>query len=163
MSNRNFYKFIFLGLFGLTLAGIVKPTLAQKDKNINFVEQQKSGKVVKVKDEEESAEEIRIVGEFHEGLAKFERDGKYGYVDEKGNIAVAAKYDEAGNFSEQLAAVVVDRKSFFIDGAGRVVIALDDYDAYSNYRGRHMAFGGNLPFIDYMYTLSEFKKRCSGN
>ena len=98
----------------------------------------------------------RIVSDFYEGLAKFEQDGKYGYVDEQGNIAVAAKYDEAGNFSEQLAAVVLDGKSLFIDGAGRVVITLKDYDAYSNYREQHMAFGGDLPFVDYLYTLSEF-------
>ena len=111
----------------------------------------------KEKDNAIAQQKQRIVSDFYEGLAKFEQDRKYGYLDEQGNIAVAAKYDEAGNFSEQLAAVVLDGKSLFINGAGRVVITLEDYDAYSNYREQHMAFGGELPFIDYLYTLSEFK------
>lgn len=71
------------------------------------------------------------VGEFYEGLALIEQNGKYGYIDTQGNIAISPQYDEAGNFSEGLVAVVLDGKSFFIDAAGNVVITLKDYDAYS--------------------------------
>ena len=94
------------------------------------------------------------VGEFSEGLALIEQNGKYGYIDTQGNIAIAPQYDEAGNFSEGLVAVVLDGKSFFIDGAGKVAIALNDYDAYTNYREE--IIGGGSPNHYYLYSLSEF-------
>ena len=94
------------------------------------------------------------VDEFSEGLALIEQNGKYGYMDTQGNIAIAPQYDEAGNFSEGLVAVVLDGKSFFIDGAGKVAIALKDYDAYTNYREE--IIGGGSPNHYYLYSLSEF-------
>lgn len=94
------------------------------------------------------------MGEFSEGLALIEQNGKYGYIDTQGNIAIAPQYDEAGNFSEGLVAVVLDDKSFFIDGAGNVAIALKDYDAYTNYREE--IIGGGSPNHYYLYSLSEF-------
>jgi len=119
-------------------------------------------RITKVQNEAEPTEEIRIVSEFHEGLAKFEQDGKYGYVDKEGNIAVAARYDDAGDFSEQLAAVVLDGKSFFINGAGKVIISLEDYDVYTNFV-EILANSGDASalYYDYLYSLSEFKSGIS--
>ena len=94
------------------------------------------------------------VDEFSEGLALIEQNGKYGYMDTQGNIAIAPQYDEAGNFSEGLVAVVLNGKSFFIDAAGNVVITLKDYDAYTNYREE--IIGGGSPNHYYLYSLSEF-------
>ena len=94
------------------------------------------------------------VGEFSEGLALIEQNGKYGYIDTQGNIAIAPQYDEAGYFSEGLVAVVLDGKSFFIDAAGNVGITLDGYDAYTNYREE--VIGGGSPNHYYLYSLSEF-------
>ena len=59
-------------------------------------------------------------------MALIDRNGKYGYIDTQGNIAIAPQYDEAGNFLEGLVAVA-------LDGARKVAIALKDYDAYTNY------------------------------
>ena len=38
------------------------------------------------------------VGHFHEGLAWFRLNGKYGYVNKEGKEVVKAKYDEVGDF-----------------------------------------------------------------
>ena len=173
MSDRNSFKILLWNFIGLVVLEIfISVYLKQKSMAANVYKinkQQKTVELTNLKSDRHSYEilndlfnkkdkgiKLKVVSQFYEGLAKFEQDGKYGYVDERGNIAVAAKYDEAGNFSEQLAAVVLNGKSFFINGTGRIVITLKDYDAYSNYRDRHMAFGGELPFIDYLYTLSEF-------
>lgn len=42
---------------------------------------------------------------FYDGMALVKKNGKYGYADESGKIAVPLKYDFAQNFSEGLAAV----------------------------------------------------------
>ena len=100
------------------------------------------------------SKEYDRVGEFSEGLALIEQNGKYGYIDTQGNIVIVPQYDEAGNFSEGLVAVVSDGKSFFINGAGKAAIALKDYDAYTDYREE--IIGGGSPNHYYLYSLSEF-------
>jgi len=51
---------------------------------------------------------------------------KYGYADDKGNIAIKPQYDKAENFSEGLAAVMIEenynKKWGFIDTKGKMVI-----------------------------------------
>lgn len=47
---------------------------------------------------------------------------KWGYIDQKGNIAVAPAFEEAVNFSEGLAAVKIKGKYGFIDEKGKMVI-----------------------------------------
>ncbi|MCY6371691.1 WG repeat-containing protein [Clostridium ganghwense] len=47
---------------------------------------------------------------------------KSGYIDEKGNIAIQIKFDRAGDFSEGLAAVVVNKKIGYINKKGEFVI-----------------------------------------
>ena len=62
-----------------------------------------------------------------EGLARIERDGKYGFIDNTGQVVIPPKYDLAWDFSEGLARVSQNGKYGFIDNTGKVVIPLN-YD-----------------------------------
>ena len=57
-----------------------------------------------------------------EGLARFEDHGIWGFVNEQGEEAIPAQYEDAKNFSEGLAAVKVDGLYGFIDVSGQMVI-----------------------------------------
>ncbi len=62
-------------------------------------------------------------GDFHDGLAVFEKDLNFGYVDKNGNIVIQPEYFMAYDFSEGLAAVAnEDDKHGFIDKNGNLVI-----------------------------------------
>jgi hypothetical protein len=55
------------------------------------------------------------IGPFSEGLAPVEVNGKWGFIDTKGNMVIPAVYDSAGSFSEGLAQVKVNGKWGYID------------------------------------------------
>ena len=67
---------------------------------------------------------------FSEGLARVSKGDKIGYVDKTGRFVIEARFDEAEDFSEGLAAVkvavkvddTVESKFGFIDKTGRMVI-----------------------------------------
>ena len=68
---------------------------------------------------------------FTEGLARFRKGTKFGFIDRSGKVVVPPIYDNAGNFSEGLAAVNVGQdlngeggKWGYIDKTGHVVIDL---------------------------------------
>jgi hypothetical protein len=63
-----------------------------------------------------------IVAEEHEGLTVVRRDGKFGFVDERGRLRIANRYEDAGNFREGLAPVRILGKWGFIDKADQIVI-----------------------------------------
>lgn len=63
---------------------------------------------------------------FSDGLALVSLNGKYGFIDKTGKVAIPLKYDVAKDFSEGLAAVCLDAWGY-IDPTGRVVIPLN-YD-----------------------------------
>lgn len=73
--------------------------------------------------------QYQSLGNFKEGLAAFRLtdEQKSGYINTKGEIAIAPQWDAALEFSEGLAAVVVgdsdNLKWGFINKAGQVVIA----------------------------------------
>lgn len=70
-----------------------------------------------------------------DGLARIERDGKYGFIDNTGQVVIPPKYDLAWDFSEGLARVSQNGKAGFIDNTGKVVIPLKYDKAYSFYNG----------------------------
>ncbi len=74
---------------------------------------------------------------FHDGLVPFQSDGKYGYINEKGEIAIAPLYDRAHGFSEGLACVSVVKKgddlSGYINKKGDVVIDMQ-YDRATDFK-----------------------------
>lgn len=63
---------------------------------------------------------------FSEGLARYYNQGKFGYINSSGRIAIPVRYDDARDFSEGLAAVKVSTTSGarwgFIDMTGKWVI-----------------------------------------
>lgn len=62
------------------------------------------------------------VGDFHEGLAAVNLDGKYGYINEAGIEVVKPKYDKAFDFQEGLALVELDGKRGVVDKNGNEII-----------------------------------------
>lgn len=60
---------------------------------------------------------------FYEGLAKFEQDGKVGYLDTNGNIVISAQFKRAGRFSEGIANVQgLNGLWGYIDKSGRWIV-----------------------------------------
>ena len=50
------------------------------------------------------------VWSFNEGFAAVQKDGKWGYINTKGEQAIECKFDGAGYFNEGLAVVKKDGK-----------------------------------------------------
>ncbi|SEA89132.1 WG containing repeat-containing protein [Prevotella sp. tc2-28] len=48
-------------------------------------------------------------GEFHDGMAKIQRNGKYGYINKDGDLVVQCIYKEAKDFSDGIALVAIER------------------------------------------------------
>jgi hypothetical protein len=81
--------------------------------------------------------------------------GKYAYIDTTGKIAIAPQFDQAGEFSEGMAAVQVEGKSDYkygyIDKTGRFAIP-PQFDYACRFRGHLAAVSINRKwgFIDRM-------------
>lgn len=56
---------------------------------------------------------------FSEGLAAFCKDGKWGFLDTKGEEVIPAKYDQATPFSDGRAFVLKNEKILIIDKKAR--------------------------------------------
>jgi hypothetical protein len=69
---------------------------------------------------------------FSEGLARVEKDGKWGYIDKTGKEVVPIIYDVAYHFSEGLVQVEQDYKRGYTDKTGKVVVPLI-YDIASDF------------------------------
>jgi len=61
---------------------------------------------------------------FSEGLAAVSKDGKYGFIDTKGNWVVEAQYAYAVGFHEGLSCVFLNGRCGFIDKKGKVVVPI---------------------------------------
>jgi hypothetical protein len=73
-----------------------------------------------------------------EPIAAVKVNGKWGYIDTKGNEAVPCKYDDVKEFSEGLAVVTLGDKWMFVDKTGKVIFKLGKKEKY-----------------DYVYSFSE--------
>ena len=62
------------------------------------------------------------------GLAEFEENDKYGFIDTKGNIMIDCIYDKVRRFSDGFALVKKDGKYGFIDTKGNLAIDCSAYD-----------------------------------
>jgi len=85
--------------------------------------------------------------EFHEGLAAAKIDGKWGYVDKAGKVAIPAAYDLARGFSGKRAAVQIGKKWGFIDPQGKIAVDAA-WDGCGDFSGglAAVAAGGAGPF-----------------
>lgn len=70
---------------------------------------------------EHAADWVRLPN-FSEGLGVYRHAERYGYIDKKGQVVIAAMFERAMPFSEGLAAVSRDGKWGYIDKAGKFVI-----------------------------------------
>ena len=66
--------------------------------------------------------EFDDVGKFKEGLVAVQKDGKWGYINTKGEQAIECKFDDAYDFSEGFALVEKDGKWSCINTKGCSVI-----------------------------------------
>ena len=80
---------------------------------------------------------------FHEGLAAVEKHGKWGFIDETGNLVAAFRFAEARSFSGGLARVrLTDEGSWaFINRSGKMAIA--PWFEYADDFGEGLALVGN--------------------
>lgn len=60
---------------------------------------------------------------FHEGLARVEKDKKFGFIDKRGNEIIPCKYDDAEDFKFGVAVVEIDEKSGLINQQGKIIIS----------------------------------------
>ena len=67
--------------------------------------------------------------DFKEGFAAVKKDGKWGYINTKGEQIVKCKFDGAGNFSEGFAVVFKDGKCGYINTKGEQAIECKFDDA----------------------------------
>ncbi len=91
------------------------------------------------------------IGDFSEGKAVIDANGKYGYVDTNGQIVIAAKFDMAFEFNEGMAAIlnISNKKYGFINEKGEIKIPLvyDDVRPFSEGRAAVLK-DGKWGFID---------------
>ncbi len=62
------------------------------------------------------------IGNFHEGVAAFRLNGRYGYVDAQGKIVSGAQFSRAGDFWKGYAEVSVGGNSALIDREGQLAL-----------------------------------------
>lgn len=100
--------------------------------------------------------------QYYNGLAKFEQNGLWGFIDKKGNIAIAPQFSYVGRFSRERAAVQVQNGLWgFINKQGQYVVtpsfctvgAFSETDGlagvyYGGYRSGNQCLGGKWGFID---------------
>ncbi|PZR24097.1 MAG: hypothetical protein DI539_01400 [Flavobacterium psychrophilum] len=66
---------------------------------------------------------LKNVSLFHEGLASFQRDSLYGFIDKTGKIVIEPQFKGIGWFSEGLAGASLDGKLWgFIDETGKFIL-----------------------------------------
>lgn len=71
-------------------------------------------------------EEVEGILPYPANLYLFEKEGRYGYLDNRG-IVINAIYDEASPFDDDAAFVTIKDESFFIDINGEVINFNNDY------------------------------------
>ncbi|HZO45292.1 MAG TPA: WG repeat-containing protein [Xanthobacteraceae bacterium] len=59
---------------------------------------------------------------FSEGIAAVRIDGKFGYIDHRGEVVIAPRFDLAGDFHQGLAEVVIGENAGVVNRQGQVVV-----------------------------------------
>jgi len=72
---------------------------------------------------------------YFDGLAKFQTQGKWGFVDTTGNVIVKPIYDYVGNFINGRANIEINGKQGYINKKGTVVIKqkFDPFRLYASF------------------------------
>ncbi len=72
------------------------------------------------------------LGVFKENMAFVKKDGKYGYINDKGELIIPMNYDLAENFKNNEAKVKLNDSSFFINKLGVIIKKYDKEWTKSN-------------------------------
>jgi len=59
---------------------------------------------------------------FFDGLLLSNKQGKYGYINKKGEVVISPQFEDACSFSDGAAAVLKDGKWGYIDTSGNFII-----------------------------------------
>lgn len=78
---------------------------------------------------EESKPKYEIRGDIKDGLALVKDGLVYGYVNAKGEMVIAAQFEEATDFAEGMAAVKINNKWGYINTSGKFVISAQYQEA----------------------------------
>ncbi|MEQ8423784.1 MAG: WG repeat-containing protein, partial [Cyclobacteriaceae bacterium] len=93
-------------------------------------------------------EDMEIVSPEHEGLRGIKRNGKYGFIDNKGRLRIANRYEAIGNFHDGLAAVKILGKWGFIDAQDKIAIN-PSYESVSEFaKSVAIVKKGKFGFVD---------------
>jgi hypothetical protein len=95
--------------------------------------------IVRPDGSERSFPDYIYISEFEEGMAAFYeggyrdtegnlRGGKFGFMNEKGDIVIPARFDNGNYFSDGLSLVYVGDSTFFIDKTGKKVLDMSQWD-----------------------------------
>lgn len=97
---------------------------------------------------------------FSEGLAAVKKDGKFGYINTKGELVIPCQYQYAGSFKEGLACVVKDEEDnniSFIDAKGKMLHTKYPFNSYyyvwatgQTYIGSAISFTNGVCEIKYI-------------
>lgn len=75
-----------------------------------------------------SCDHYMSIESYAEGLARFERKGKYGYLNLDGDIVIMPEFEDCSSYSDGLACASMDGHTYvYIDQAGEVSIKSDQY------------------------------------
>lgn len=90
-----------------------------------------------------------IVSGFFEGLCAFKKNGKWGYMNPKGDIVIQPEYDFARVFSDSgLARVRKGKEQFFIDKTGSKVMGFDSILTGFNHNRSAVLIDGKICLIN---------------
>jgi hypothetical protein len=78
-----------------------------------------------------------------------QKDGKWGFIDKKGNILIPFEYSEVNDFCEGLARVELDGKWGFIDKMGKIIVPIE-YEVANDFSEGFacLELEGKLGFVD---------------
>ncbi|MEQ9414988.1 MAG: WG repeat-containing protein, partial [Cyclobacteriaceae bacterium] len=93
-------------------------------------------------------DDTRIIASEYEGLRGIIRNGKYGFIDNRGRLRIANRYEGIGNFENGLAAVKILGKWGFINAEDKIVIN-PSYESVSEFRKQvAIVKRGKFGFVD---------------
>lgn len=166
---KNFAKYTLLGsMFLLAQFATAQQVLKQDEAVIGHgVDAQISGKrqvgvlsrpgsgavAISGSASKQQSKKVRVRYDQHrpssEGLAAVSHDGRWGFVDRKGQEVIALQFEAVWEFREGMAAVKKNGRWGFIDGSGRMVIAPQYDNALTFGEGRApVQKNGRWGFID---------------
>lgn len=93
-------------------------------------------------------DDTRIITSEHEGFRGIIRNGKYGFIDDRGRLRIANRYEGIGDFNNGLAAVKILGKWGFINAEDKIVIN-PSYESVSEFRNEvTIVKRGKFGFVD---------------